>query len=79
MLIDTGPIVAVLNAADPHHEWAKEQFGLLPPPLLTCEAIITEAFHIVRRIEGGSEKVLDLVDHGVIGWPSPFPSTSTGS
>jgi predicted nucleic acid-binding protein len=44
-VVDTGPLVAVLNASDEHHAWAREVFGKLSPPVFTCEAFET-AFSI---------------------------------
>jgi len=38
VVVDTGPIVALLDADEAHHEWARRQFDTLAAPLLTCEA-----------------------------------------
>jgi predicted nucleic acid-binding protein len=48
VLLDTGPLVAYLNAADRHHAWAAATLNRLPAPLLTCEAVIAEACHLLR-------------------------------
>ena len=61
VIVDTGPLVALLNRRDNWHEWAKEQFGLLQAPLLTCEAVITEATHLLRRTPEGSDAVLEMM------------------
>lgn len=45
---DTGPIVAYLNRSDPHHEWAAAVMKQVRPPLLTCEAVMTEAAYLLR-------------------------------
>jgi predicted nucleic acid-binding protein len=58
--------VAFLNRRDRHHPWAAEQFGNLAPPLLTCEAVISEAAYLVRGLSGGPEAVLELVARGVV-------------
>jgi predicted nucleic acid-binding protein len=36
VIIDTGPIVALLDADDQQHAWIKAQFARLRPPPLTC-------------------------------------------
>jgi predicted nucleic acid-binding protein len=45
---DTGPIVAYLNRNDPHHGWAVAVMKQVRPPLLTCEAVLTEAVYVLR-------------------------------
>ena len=43
ILLDTGSLVAVLYARDQFHKWAVEKISKMSAPLLTCEAVITEA------------------------------------
>jgi predicted nucleic acid-binding protein len=64
--VDTGPIVALLNARDRHHAWAKTTFSQLEPPLSTCEAVLTESCHLLRNVHGGSSAVLTLLRSGVV-------------
>lgn len=71
-LLDTGPLVAALDARDPHHDWAKEQFKHTKPPFLTCEAVISEACHLIRRGGGDAEAVVRLVHLGVVSVPFHF-------
>jgi predicted nucleic acid-binding protein len=65
-IVDTGPLVAFLNRRDRHHAWAAAQFGSLAPPLLTCEAVLSEATYLVRGLAGGPQAVLELVARGVV-------------
>jgi len=58
--------VASLNRRDEFHEWAKAQMAVLPPPMLTCDAVLTEACYLLRDARGGSGRVLDLVEREVI-------------
>jgi uncharacterized protein len=46
-LVDAGFLVALLNRRDRHHRWAVAQAGDHPPPWQTCEAVLSEAFHLV--------------------------------
>ncbi|MGI9303738.1 MAG: type II toxin-antitoxin system VapC family toxin [Gammaproteobacteria bacterium] len=71
-LLDTGPLVAALDARDTYHDWAREQFANTTPPFLTCEAVISEACHLTKRAGGDSETVLRLVDLGVVAVPFHF-------
>jgi predicted nucleic acid-binding protein len=47
LLVDTGPLVALLDRSDARHSWAVEVFKTLRPPLLTCEAVLAEAWHLL--------------------------------
>jgi predicted nucleic acid-binding protein len=68
-LVDTGPIVAFLNRRDRHHGWAVETFATVRPPLLTCEAVLSEAAYLLRRLDGGPEKTIELLVRGVVATP----------
>jgi len=43
-VLDTGPLVALLNRRDRYHRWTAEQWAEVEPPVLTCEAVLTEAW-----------------------------------
>ena len=47
VLVDAGFIVALLSRRDGHHQWAAAQSGNLAPPWTTCEAALSEAFHLL--------------------------------
>jgi len=66
VLVDTGPLVAVLNASDEHHTWTREIFGQLPPPLFTCESVLSEAQFLLDARGGNPLAVLEWVRSGVI-------------
>ena len=66
VVVDTGPIVAFLDADDQHHDWARAQFGRLRPPLLTCEAVLTEASFLVARAGGDGSAAIQLIERGVL-------------
>lgn len=42
VIVDTGPIVALLNKKDRYHGFVDEQMRSLQAPFYTCEAVITE-------------------------------------
>jgi predicted nucleic acid-binding protein len=43
VIVDTGPIVALLNSSDAHHAWTRDLLATIEPPLVTCEAVVSEA------------------------------------
>ena len=47
VLIDAGFVVALLSSRDNHHEWAVTQASEFPPPWSTCEAVLSESFHLL--------------------------------
>lgn len=69
VLVDTGPLVAFLNGRDRYHGWSKEVFAGLDAPVLSCEAVLSEACFLLRHARGGAEAVLKLVDRGLVRIP----------
>jgi predicted nucleic acid-binding protein len=65
-VVDAGPIVALLIAADQHHAWTRGMWGQLEPPFFTCEAVLSEAQHVVRRLGGDPLAVLRFVQKGAL-------------
>lgn len=66
LIVDTGPLVATLNRRDMSHSWAVERLKQYPPPLLTCEAVLSEAFFLLGRIHCGTAKLLAVLDSGAL-------------
>lgn len=65
-IVDTGPLVALLSERDHHHSWVKATFSNIAPPLLTCEAVIAEAWHLLRATSKGQLAILDLLSAGTL-------------
>lgn len=66
IILDTGPLVALLNRRDRYHTWARERFAEIEPPLTSCEAVVVEACHLLRGRPGGERIVLDVLRRGVV-------------
>lgn len=66
VVVDTGPIVALLDADEEHHAWVVAQLERLRPPLLTCEAVLSEASFVIGRALSDGPLVPDLVVRGLI-------------
>jgi len=66
VVLDAGPLVALLDRGHRYHAWARDAFAEIEPPLLTCEAVIAEAWHLMRRWSKGRDAILDLLSRNVI-------------
>jgi uncharacterized protein len=53
-LVDAGFLVALLSVRDANHRWAAAQAPRLPPPWMTCEAVLSETFHLLGGHGRGS-------------------------
>ena len=47
VLVDAGFLVALLSRRDSHHKWASTQAPGHAPPWRTCEAVLSETFHLL--------------------------------
>ena len=65
-LLDTGPLVALLNRRDRYHRWAVGQWADLRSPLVTCEPVLTEACFLLRHISGASRTVMQFIERGAL-------------
>lgn len=75
IILNTGPLVALLNARDPHHDWVRAQWDMIGSPLLTCEPVGTEACFPARPLtHRGQEKVLEFVRRGALDPSFPLAS-----
>lgn len=66
VLLDTGPLVALLDKRDNLHNWTVRTFQDIQYPLLTCEPVITEACFLLSNTYGGQESVMTLIERGAI-------------
>ncbi len=63
-LLDTGPIVAILNRRDPDHARCAAFLQTFRGRLVTTEAVLTEAVYLLSRIRGGAEACLEFFIRG---------------
>lgn len=65
-LVDTGPLVAICDLRDTHHDWTVATLGSVSEPLMTCEAVLTEACFLLKRQFGGAEELFELLRRGLL-------------
>lgn len=51
VLLDTGPLVALLDRSDAAHERAKALIARCEAPFRTCEAVLAEASHLLGKVD----------------------------
>jgi predicted nucleic acid-binding protein len=51
VLLDTGPLVALLSATDARHAAAARLFAACAPPLRCCEAVLAEACFLMSKVD----------------------------
>ena len=66
VIADTGPLVALLDRREAHHVWIREQSKELNVPWMTCEAVLAEAWYLLRRWPSAQDAMLKMVDDGRI-------------
>jgi uncharacterized protein len=66
VLIDAGPLIAYLNPNDTHHAWAVKILSDIDLPLLSCEAVIAEAYFLLCRDRLGADALMQLLEDGII-------------
>ncbi len=64
VLVDTGFIVALLSRRDRHQRWAALQAAQHAPPWRTCEAVLSEAFHLLGT--AGEPALTEMLRRGAI-------------
>lgn len=66
LLLDTGPLVAYLDASDQHHKWAVRQFGELSAPFFVPEAVISEASFLLADVPQAVAKIGQWLQRGLL-------------
>ena len=64
LLLDTGALVSVLDRSQHEHVAFAEFFETWTGEVVTTEAVLTKAVHLLARVRGGAEACLDFVLSG---------------
>lgn len=66
VLIDAGPLVAILNRADRDHNVCLDVFKSIREPLLTTWMPITEAMHLLDYSIIAQNALLEMIERGAL-------------
>ena len=65
ILLDTGPLVALLAESDSRHRLCVETFASLSAPLFTCWPVLTEAAWLLRKQHRPLDRMADACTAGM--------------
>ena len=77
-LLDTGVIVALLDRSENAHPACAKAIRELQAPLITCEAVVTEACYLLRNLPGAPEAVIENVTAGIFQIPFQLSREAAG-
>jgi len=60
VIADTGPLVALFDAGDEFHAWAMASLGGIREPLLTSEAVLSEALFLLAPLKKSRAAFLEF-------------------
>jgi predicted nucleic acid-binding protein len=66
ILVDTGPLVAILSREDAHHRACVAALREMRGPLFSCWAVVTEAAWLLRRSPRAIQQLLTSMDTGFL-------------
>jgi predicted nucleic acid-binding protein len=61
VLLDTGVIVALVNAKDPDHEACVAVWKTLRAQIFSVEGVLVECAHLLQRVRGGAGDAIRIV------------------
>jgi predicted nucleic acid-binding protein len=60
LILDTGALVSLLDRSQRHHAECVRVFDAWDAPVLSTEAVLTEATHLLARVHGGRRVCVDF-------------------
>jgi len=66
VLVDTGPLVALLDRSDPYHLTCQETLSSLDDSLVTVWPVMTEAMYMLRAYWQAQDALWEMLDTGAV-------------
>ena len=66
VLVDASYLIAIYNRSDPFHKQCMQVNDSLTRPLVTCEPVIAEALHILRRKPEAAMSILASIQQQLL-------------
>jgi predicted nucleic acid-binding protein len=76
VLVDTGFLVAMYDRHERQHDLCARVYDSISSQLVTCEAVIGEALHLLRRFPAAIRAILISVDEEIISIPFTLMQSS---
>jgi uncharacterized protein len=65
-IVDTGPLVALIDRGERHHAWVRQCLPELEVPLLVCEPVLAEAMYLLRQLPKAKDALFRLLENGAL-------------
>ena len=66
VLVDTGPLVALLDRSDPYHLTCQETLSSLDDSLVTVWPVVTEAMYMLRSYWQAQDALWEMIDTAAV-------------
>ena len=66
VLVDTGPLVALLDRSDPYHLSCQESLSSLDDSLVTVWPVVTEAIYMLRAYWQAQDALWEMIQSGAV-------------
>jgi hypothetical protein len=66
VLVDAGPLIAVLDRDDAYHARCVDAVGRIRGPLVTAWPVVTEAMYLLADTPGGQDALWSLLQSGAV-------------
>jgi len=78
VILDTGPLVAFMHAPDQYHDWARGILHDIEAPMITCDAVISEACFLLGNCPSAVAQIGGFLKCGVLEIPFSLAKDSEG-